>query len=104
LRSKRRRLRRLQSAHEDLSARPRPGAVRSRPRGAASAPPGFEITPPRLSFIDGSVSFWRPGAEDWAPAQDACGAWMRREHFGHEASEFGWKIERVAPGARRTAP
>jgi hypothetical protein len=67
-------------------------------------PPGSEITPPRLSFIDGSVSFWRPGAEDWAPAQDACGAWMRREHFGHEASEFGWKIERVAPGARRTAP
>jgi hypothetical protein len=31
--------------------------------------------------------------------QDACGAWMRREHFGHEASEFGWKMEKVAPGA-----
>lgn len=30
--------------------------------------------------------------------QDACGAWIRREHFGHEQSEFGWKIERVAAG------
>lgn len=28
--------------------------------------------------------------------QDACGAWMMREHFGHANSEFGWKIERVA--------
>ena len=30
--------------------------------------------------------------------QDACGAWIRREQFGREGSEFGWKIENVAPG------
>lgn len=30
--------------------------------------------------------------------QDACGAWMRREHFGREDGEFGWKMERVSPG------
>jgi hypothetical protein len=35
---------------------------------------------------DGSV--WR---------QDACGAWMMREHFGRADSEFGWKIEKIAP-------
>jgi hypothetical protein len=39
--------------------------------------------------------------------QDACGAWMRREHFGREDSEFGWKMERVgypdAPASRRRA-
>lgn len=30
--------------------------------------------------------------------QDACGAWIRRDQFGREASEFGWKIENVAEG------
>ena len=30
--------------------------------------------------------------------QDACGAWMRREHLGREDSEFGWKMERVSVG------
>jgi hypothetical protein len=28
--------------------------------------------------------------------QDACGAWIRRDQFGREGSEFGWKIENVA--------
>jgi hypothetical protein len=30
--------------------------------------------------------------------QDACGAWIRRDQFGHEHSEFGWKIENVSTG------
>jgi len=31
--------------------------------------------------------------------QDACGAWMRREHYGREG-DFGWKLARVrADGA-----
>lgn len=30
--------------------------------------------------------------------QDACGAWIRHEHFGREDSEFGWKMERVSLG------
>jgi hypothetical protein len=30
--------------------------------------------------------------------QDACGAWMRREHFSREDSEFGWKLEKIFPG------
>jgi hypothetical protein len=34
--------------------------------------------------------------------QDACGAWIRRDQFGHEASEFGWKIENVAHGGPAT--
>jgi len=29
--------------------------------------------------------------------QDACGAWMRRESFGREDGDFGWKMERVSP-------
>jgi len=39
-----------------------------------------------MSEADGSM--WR---------QDACGAWMMREHFGRADSEFGWKIEKTAP-------
>ena len=35
--------------------------------------------------------------------QDGCGAWMRREHFGREASEFGWKAQTVSPGQPDTA-
>lgn len=30
--------------------------------------------------------------------QDQCGAWIRREHYGHESSEFGWKIHNILPG------
>jgi len=29
---------------------------------------------------------------------DECGAWIRREHYGHESSEYGWKIENVTAG------
>jgi hypothetical protein len=55
-------------------------------------------------------SAWRRGrvlaqadASVWR--QDACGAWMRRGHFGREDSEFGSKIENIdpTPGAVRKA-
>lgn len=29
---------------------------------------------------------------------DECGAWIRREHYGREDSEFGWKIVNVSIG------
>lgn len=35
--------------------------------------------------------------------QDACGAWIRRDQFGREGSEFGWKIENIAGGPPGTA-
>lgn len=34
--------------------------------------------------------------------QDACGAWMRRDQFGRARAEFGWKIEKTAPGGPDT--
>lgn len=30
--------------------------------------------------------------------KDECGAWIRREHYGSDKSEFGWRIVDVAPG------
>jgi hypothetical protein len=39
-----------------------------------------------------------PEADGTVWRQDSCGAWMRREHFGREDSDFGWKIEAIAPG------
>jgi hypothetical protein len=38
--------------------------------------------------------------EHWR--QDSCGAWMRREHFGREDSDFGWKLEKISPGEAAT--
>lgn len=38
--------------------------------------------------------------EQWR--QDACGAWMRREHFGRDDSDFGWKVQSVVPGGAET--
>lgn len=48
-------------------------------------------------------SVWEKGRviAEQDPAEwrkDACGAWMRREHYGHENSDYGWKIENVSPG------
>jgi len=43
-----------------------------------------------------------PEADASAWRQDACGAWMRRDQFGHEQSEFGWKIENVSSGGPDT--
>lgn len=39
-----------------------------------------------------------PEAEPSVWRQDACGAWMRRDQFGREGSEFGWRIENVSGG------
>lgn len=30
--------------------------------------------------------------------KDECGAWMNREHYGKERSEYGWRIENVSIG------
>ena len=38
--------------------------------------------------------------EHWR--QDACGAWMHREHFGRE-DDFGWKIEKTTAGGDEAA-
>jgi len=35
--------------------------------------------------------------------QDACGAWMRRDHYDREESDFGWKMGKVSAGAPDTA-
>src|SRR5512135_3207520 len=48
-------------------------------------------------------SVWQHGrvaaeADSSVWRQDACGAWMQRSQFGHENSEFGWKIENIAAG------
>ncbi len=40
-------------------------------------------------------------ADTWR--QDECGAWMRRSQYGEATAEFGWKIERVAPGGAKDA-
>lgn len=44
---------------------------------------------------DADPSVWR---------QDGCGAWIRREQFGHEGAEFGWKIENVSGGGPDILP
>ena len=35
--------------------------------------------------------------------QDACGACMQREQYGHEDAEFAWKLEKVSPGGADSA-
>jgi len=40
-----------------------------------------------LSEFDAAV--WR---------RDACGAWIRREHYGNARSDFGWNIVNVSAG------
>ncbi len=39
--------------------------------------------------FDQDSSIWR---------QDECGAWMKREHYGNQHSDYGWKIENVSIG------
>lgn len=34
--------------------------------------------------------------------QDACGAWIQRNQFGHENSDFGWKIQNIGGGGPDT--
>lgn len=40
-----------------------------------------------LYDFDGEV--WR---------RDMCGAWIRRDHYGNDRSDFGWKIVNVSAG------
>lgn len=44
-----------------------------------------------------------PEADPTHWRQDACGAWMRREHFGRENSDFGWKLQRISPAGTDSA-
>ena len=37
-------------------------------------------------------------ADPFVWRQDMCGAWIRRDQFGHESSGFGWKIENITSG------
>jgi len=72
-------------------------AAASRPLAGDSE---THFTPAEMERIVAEV--WQhgrvmPEADGSMWRQDPCGAWMMREQFGHEDSEFGWKIERVAP-------
>jgi len=37
-------------------------------------------------------------ADPYVWRQDMCGAWIRRDQFGHDGSPFGWKIENITSG------
>jgi hypothetical protein len=43
---------------------------------------------------EANAAHWRQGG---------CGAWIRREHFGREDSDFGWKLEKITAGGPDTA-
>lgn len=82
-----------------------PGPVELKGRGkAAHAEPllGDSVTDYTGEELERIVeAVWQhgramPPADAAIWRQDACGAWMMREHFGRADSEFGWKIERVA--------
>jgi len=51
-------------------------------------------------WAHGRVVMPEADADRWR--QDACGAWMQREHFGRQNCEFGWKLEKVTPGGEET--
>jgi hypothetical protein len=34
--------------------------------------------------------------------KDECGAWIKYDQYGHQGSDFGWKIESVRPGEHQT--
>lgn len=34
--------------------------------------------------------------------QDQCGAWLQRDQYNNEASEYGWTILKVSPDASNT--
>lgn len=87
-------------------------AAPSKGRGKAASAPALrgdsetELTNEELARLVEAV--WQhgrvmPEADGAYWRQDACGAWMMREHFGHEDSEFGWKIEKVAVDGRGDA-
>lgn len=97
-----------------MSDRKSPPSDQSRPSAPIPLTPGgrplssyasrgdteTEFTPEELERIVDQV--WQhgrviPDADAAVWRQDACGAWMMRDHFGRFDSEFGWKIEKVAP-------
>lgn len=39
-----------------------------------------------------------PGRDPNEWCQDQCGAWLHREQYGNEDSEYGWKILNTAAG------
>jgi hypothetical protein len=43
-----------------------------------------------------------PEADPALWRQDACGAWMRRDQYGLESSDFGWRAENISPGGADT--
>jgi hypothetical protein len=43
--------------------------------------------------LDQDANVWRT---------DPCGAWIRRDHYGSDHSEYGWKIENAAAGGAAT--
>jgi hypothetical protein len=57
-----------------------------------------------MEFNDETVQgVWEKGramndmdSNEWR--MDECGAWIFRDQYGNGVSEFGWKIENVAPG------
>lgn len=49
----------------------------------------------QLVWEKGRVAPDRPPHE-WR--MDECGAWMHRDRYGSERSQFGWKIQNTAPG------
>ena len=61
-----------------------------------------------MEFDDETVqSVWEKGratndkdSTEWR--KDECGAWIRRDQYGNQVSEFGWKIENVASGTPQT--
>lgn len=75
------------------------GRGRAAPHGALPGDSETEFTDEELERIVAEA--WKhgramPPIDDSIWRQDACGAWMMREHFGHADSEFGWKIEKVS--------
>jgi len=61
-----------------------------------------------MDFDDKTVQqVWEQGratndknANEWR--KDACGAWIRRDQYGNQTSEYGWKIQPVEPGKPAT--
>jgi hypothetical protein len=60
-------------------------------------------TDPKLIDVVWQHGRAMPGADPAQWRQDGCGAWMRREQYGHEDAEFAWKLEKVSPGGADSA-
>ena len=38
-----------------------------------------------------------PGYDHNIFRKDACGAWIRRDHYGNRDSQYGWEIDHITP-------